>query len=97
MDSLSNTNYWKGYGLENLYNHRANIISSGKVVYMRSFMDFGSPFTHDGEEFKDITDRYKEQRAIVTKFQEKVLKYVEDNNKYSSVETDMFSEDLANK
>ena len=44
MDSISDINYWKNTGLEFLFNHRQQIIGSGKVVYMRSFMDFGSPF-----------------------------------------------------
>lgn len=64
---------------------------------MRSFMDFGSPFSHDGKNFTDITDRYSEQREIVTNYQEKVLEFVETNNKYSSIEVVMFSEELANK
>lgn len=69
----------------------------GRVKYMRSFQEFGSPLNIDGEKFNDITDRYIEQRVIVTKYQRKVNDYIETVSKNSLVKTQMFSEELANE
>jgi hypothetical protein len=51
-----------------LFNHKDEILQEGKVRYMRSFMDFGSPLDIDGKKYNDITDRYLEQRDIVTEY-----------------------------
>ena len=67
IKSISNQATWKG-GLQFLFTHKQYIVSSGKVQYMRSFMDFGSPFEYEDKNFIDITDRYPEQREIITTF-----------------------------
>lgn len=50
------------------FNHKDQILAEGKVRYMRSFMNFGSPLHIDGKKYRDITDRYLEQRDIVVQY-----------------------------
>lgn len=51
-----------------LFNHKDQILEEGKVRYMRTFLDFGSPLDIDGQKYNDITDRYLEQRDKVIEF-----------------------------
>ena len=51
-----------------LYGHRDQIALTGKVQYMRSFINFGGPLNIDGVRYNDITDRYTDQQKKIADF-----------------------------
>ena len=58
FDSISDDTFWVDQNIQMAFNHKDQILAEGKVRYMRSFMDFGSPLHIDGVKYRDITDRY---------------------------------------
>lgn len=64
MTIIADDNLWKQYGM--MFNLKEQILREGKVKYIRSFMEFGAPLNIDGQEFKDITDNFSEQKKIIT-------------------------------
>lgn len=50
------------------YTPRNEIVGSGSVKYIRSFIVFGAPLNIDGIRFNDVTDRPAKQLKYVADF-----------------------------
>ena len=50
------------------YTPRSEIVGSGSVKYIRSFIVFGAPLNIDGIRFNDVTDRTAKQLKYVADF-----------------------------
>lgn len=46
---------------------------------MRGIVRFGAPIVHDGVRYKDISDNYANQSAIIVKFQQNLVQYFDEN------------------
>ena len=62
-------------------------------------MEFGAPLFIDGVEYKDITDRFSDQKKIIYNYQKKVQDKVREirDYSYSLIKPDMWSEALMNE
>ena len=82
-----------------MFNLKEQILREGKVKYIRSFMEFGAPLFIDGVEYKDITDRFSDQKKIIYNYQKKVQDKVREirDYSYSLIKPDMWSEALMNE
>lgn len=64
--------------LKLLYTPKELFIGTGKVLFMRSFLNFGAPLEIDGVRYNDAADRTLDQRVLVADHHKEINLYLKE-------------------
>ena len=61
-----------------LYTPKDKFLGEGKLLFMRSFLNFGAPLEIDGVRYNDASDRVEEQQLVVADHHREINKYMKE-------------------